>query len=81
MKPPAKSPTVRRRLALGSLVIGVALLPDIARGATPCASDIEKLCAKVPVGGGQIQACLKEHEAIMGADPASAAPERLHVLP
>ena len=51
-----------RRLTLGALVIGVVLLPGIARSATPCAADIEKFCAKVPIGGGRIQACLKEHE-------------------
>jgi hypothetical protein len=53
---------MKARLALGSLVIGVALIPGIARGVTPCAADIEKFCAKVPLGGGRIQACLKEHE-------------------
>jgi len=53
---------VSRRLTLGALVIGVVLLPGIARSATPCAADIEKFCAKVPIGGGRIQACLKEHE-------------------
>jgi hypothetical protein len=29
---------------------------------TPCAGDIEKFCAKVPIGSGRIQECLKEHE-------------------
>jgi len=51
-----------RCLALGSLVIGVALVPGLAHGATPCAAEIEKFCAKVPMGGGRVQACLKEHE-------------------
>ena len=51
-----------RRLALASFLIGVTLLPGIARSATPCAADIEKFCANVPTGGGRIQACLKEHE-------------------
>ncbi|PYN71202.1 MAG: hypothetical protein DMD93_00840 [Candidatus Rokuibacteriota bacterium] len=62
MKAASRSPTVSRRLTLGALVIGVVLLPGIARSATPCAADIEKFCAKVPIGGGRIQACLKEHE-------------------
>jgi len=50
-----------RRLALGSLAIGVALLPVIARSATPCLADIEKYCVDVPTGGGRIQACLEKH--------------------
>ena len=29
----------------------------------PCAADLRKLCKDVPVGGGRIQACLKQHEA------------------
>jgi hypothetical protein len=49
-------------LAVGTLVIGAALVSGSARGASPCAADIEKFCAKVPIGGGRIQACLTEHE-------------------
>jgi len=62
VKPASRGFTAARRLALGSLVIAVALLPSAARGVTPCAADIEKFCAKVPIGNGRIQACLKEHE-------------------
>jgi len=47
---------------LGSLAIGAAFLPGVARGAAPCVPDIEKFCAHVPTGSGRIQACLKEHE-------------------
>jgi hypothetical protein len=50
------------RLALAAFVIGVALLPRAARGVNPCAADIEKFCSNVPIGGGRIQTCLKEHE-------------------
>src|ERR1051326_5763143 len=50
-----------RRLALGLLPIGVALLPASAWSATPCLGDIEKYCADVPTGGGRIQACLEKH--------------------
>jgi Cysteine rich repeat len=28
-----------------------------------CASDVQKLCAEVPAGGGRIVACLKQHQA------------------
>jgi cysteine rich repeat protein len=62
VKPTPRDFTGGRCLALGSLVIGVALLPGIARSATPCLTDIEKFCANVPIGGGRIQTCLKEHE-------------------
>ena len=37
-------------------MIGVALLPAVARSATPCASDLEKFRSNVPVGGGWILA-------------------------
>jgi hypothetical protein len=49
-------------LAFGSLAIGVTLLSGVARGATPCRDDIDKFCADVPIGGGRIQECLKNHE-------------------
>ena len=60
--PQARHAVTSRRLAPGALLIGVAVLASPALGATPCADDIEKLCPKVPIGGGRIQACLKEHE-------------------
>jgi hypothetical protein len=47
---------------LGALLFGIAVRPDAARGVTPCAADIEKFCANVPIGGGRIQKCLEEHE-------------------
>ena len=63
--------TTLRHRALPSLVIAVALLPGIARGETPCQPDIDKFCAKVPIGSGRIQACLKEHEKELSPDCAS----------
>jgi hypothetical protein len=36
---------------------------DVADARAACASDVEKLCASVPSGGGRIIACLKQHEA------------------
>jgi hypothetical protein len=44
---------------------GLALLwPSRLPAAEPiCAADVHKLCGDVPVGGGRIQACLKQHEA------------------
>jgi Cysteine rich repeat len=60
-----------RRLTLGSLVLGVAFLPGVARSATPCMADIEKFCGKVPTGGGRIQACLKEHAKELSPDCAA----------
>jgi hypothetical protein len=47
---------------LGALLVGLAVVPAAARDPNPCAADIEKFCSKVPIGGGRIQACLKEHE-------------------
>ncbi|WP_348262481.1 cysteine rich repeat-containing protein [Telmatobacter sp. DSM 110680] len=35
----------------------------LADAQTACASDIQKLCAGVPSGGGRIIACLKQHQA------------------
>ena len=29
----------------------------------PCLADVKRFCADVPVGGGRVQACLKEHDA------------------
>ena len=43
-------------------MIAATLLPGAARGELPCAGDIAKFCAKVPQGGGRIQACLQKHE-------------------
>jgi len=59
------------RLVLGLLAIGLALLPSAARGASPCAADIEKLCPNISLGGGRIQACLKEHEAELSPECAA----------
>jgi len=59
-----------QRVVLAS-VIGVAVLPAVARSATPCASDIEKFCSDVPMGGGRIQACLKEHEKELSSECTS----------
>ena len=47
--------TPLRRVVLAPM-IGVALLPAVARSATPCASDLEKFRSNVPVGGGWILA-------------------------
>jgi hypothetical protein len=70
VKGSAQRSTPLRRL-LGALALGVAFLPGAARGDTPCAADIEKFCAKVPIGGGRIQACLKEHEKELSPDCAA----------
>ena len=35
----------------------------LADGRAACASDVQKLCAGVPPGGGRIIACLKQHQA------------------
>ena len=35
----------------------------VADARTACASDVQKLCAGVPSGGGRIIACLKQHQA------------------
>ena len=56
---------------VGALLLGVVLLAGVARGANPCAADVEKFCSKVPIGGGRIQACLNEHEKQLS--PACAA--------
>ena len=37
-----------------------SLQPSDAR--TACASDVQKLCAGVPAGGGRVLACLKQHK-------------------
>jgi hypothetical protein len=36
--------------------------PQISDARTACASDIQKLCAGVPSGGGRVLACLKQHK-------------------
>ena len=59
------------RLVLGLFVTGLALLPSAARGASPCAADIQKFCPNVTLGGGRIQACLKEHEAELSPECAA----------
>jgi len=60
------------RLALGAFVIAVALLPNAARAVTPCAADIQKFCANVPIGGGRIQKCLEEHEKELSPECAAS---------
>jgi cysteine rich repeat protein len=60
-------------LALAAIVDGVlgpqslyaqAVSPQaLADGRVACASDVQKLCAGVPPGGGRIIACLKQHQA------------------
>ena len=60
-------------LAIAGIVDGVlgpqlsfaqALSPQaLADARTACASDVQKLCAGVPSGGGRIIACLKQHQA------------------
>ena len=59
---------------------------QIAQARAACASDIQKLCAGVPSGGGKIVACLKQHKdqvsdgckqavlAAMGQSGAAAVP-------
>ena len=58
-------------LAVASLAVVVVLHPGLAVGANPCAGDIERFCAKVPIGGGRIQACLKEHETDLSPECAA----------
>lgn len=36
--------------------------PQLAQARAACASDVQKLCAGVPSGGGKIVACLKQHK-------------------
>src|SRR5947208_1424714 len=64
----------RELLVLCILVIFAASLlglrTSVAQNAAPqatdprtaCASDVQKLCAGVPSGGGRILACLKQHK-------------------
>ncbi len=60
--------------------------PQVAQARAACASDVQKLCAGVPSGGGRIVACLKQHKgqvsdgckqailAAMGQSGAAAPP-------
>jgi hypothetical protein len=60
-------------LALAAIVDGVLGPPSLyAQAASPqalsdartaCASDVQKLCAGVPTGGGRVIACIKQHQA------------------
>jgi len=53
-------------MVLGCLA--VVPLPRLAGAADPaCLADIKQFCADVPVGGGRVQDCLKEHEAKISA--------------
>ena len=36
--------------------------PQPSDARTACASDVQKLCAGVPAGGGRVLACLKQHK-------------------
>jgi hypothetical protein len=57
---------MRSQIARGLLLACLALGPSprvAAAADPPCLADIKKFCAAVPVGGGRVQACLKEHEA------------------
>lgn len=36
--------------------------PQLAQARAACASDVQKVCAGVPSGGGKIVACLKQHK-------------------
>jgi len=50
-------------LSAAFLGAGAVLAPPRgARAEPPCAPEIQRLCAKVPPGGGRIQGCLKAHE-------------------
>jgi hypothetical protein len=57
---------MRSRVAIG-VVLGcltvMPLPPRTAAADPPCLTDIKQFCAEVPVGGGRVQECLKEHEA------------------
>lgn len=46
---------------IAALVIGVALVPGVARSAPPCEADVKKFCSDVPIGSGRVAACLQEH--------------------
>ncbi len=66
---------------------GQSETPQVAQARAACASDVQKLCAGVPSGGGRIVTCLKQHKdqvsdgckqailAAMGQSGASAAPQ------
>jgi hypothetical protein len=49
-------------LVLGCLTV-MSLPRRAAAADPPCLADIKQFCANVPVGGGRVQECLKEHEA------------------
>ena len=57
---------MRAHIGLGLLLACFTVASSSRVAATPdppCVADIKQFCADVPVGGGRIQACLKEHEA------------------
>ena len=49
-------------LAMSSAIALAADQPQAMDPRTACAGDVEKLCPGVKPGGGQIIACLKQHE-------------------
>src|SRR5512143_1645024 len=57
-----------RRLAIGGAILGLFTYVTVASAAPPCLADIQKLCANVPGTAGQIQACLKSHEAALSKE-------------
>ena len=56
----------QRTLATGALV-GSLVCAAVAWADPPCLGDIQKFCAQTPGTAGQIQACLKSHEADLSA--------------
>ena len=59
--------TTRRSGWVLAMALGVLASAGVASAEVPCADDVKKLCADVPVGGGKIQACLKAHDAQLSA--------------
>jgi Golgi apparatus protein 1 len=51
-----------------AVLLGVCALAGVAGAEVPCASDVKKLCADVPAGGGKIQTCLKDHAKELSPD-------------
>ena len=68
-------------------MIGGALRPQslyaqtLADVRAACASDVQKLCAGVPSGGGRIIACLKQHQAEVSDGCKQAIAKAMSALP
>jgi hypothetical protein len=70
---------MRGRLSFAVVLVSVSVVAPLgaARAEPVCAADVRRLCPDVPVGGGEIQACLKEKE----TQVSEACRKRLDDLP